>query len=173
MTQKGEKYPLVILALRFMRYHKRQPPGADQGIFVRGGPTFRKILTSKKKKERGREGGGFSIYSASVWLNLFLPWKQLFFYKYDIPRCFLWAKRIRDDCFSFVKCVSDVTVGGGLGVLPQIFFGFNAVKLCNFRQNKHGNGTFMKARDSMYEGRGANPLNLKVIRIFEIFTSNI
>ena len=52
---------------------------------------------------------------------------------------------------------------GGLGVLPQKIFGFNSVKSCNFR---HGNGTFVKARDSMYDRRRDNPLTLEVIRIF-------
>ena len=42
---------------------------------------------------------------------------------------------------------------GVLGNLPQIIFGLNGVKSCNFRQYRHGNGTFMKARDSMYEGK--------------------
>ena len=49
--------------------------------------------------------------------------------------------------------LSRQTRGGGLGVLPLKKIGLNGVKLCNFRQNKHGNGTFMKARDSVYDGR--------------------
>ena len=45
-------------------------------------------------------------------------------------------------------------------------FGLNGVKSCNFRQYKHGNGTFMKARDSVYDGIRDNPFNVEVIRIF-------
>ena len=56
--------------------------------------------------------------------------------------------------------------GGGLWVLPQKMFGWNGVKSCNVRQNKHGNSTFMKAKDSVYDGRRDNPLNLEVIPIF-------
>ena len=44
---------------------------------------------------------------------------------YDIPRFFLHVKHIRDDCFSFGKCESDVTGAewtGGLGP-PHNFFG--------------------------------------------------
>ena len=40
----------------------------------------------------------------------------------------------RDNCFSFVKCVSGVTVGGGsggLGSSPKKIFGLNGVKSCN------------------------------------------
>ena len=61
------------------------------------------------------------------------------------------------------------TLWGGLGVLPRQFFGLNGVKSCNFKQNKHGNGTFMKARDSVYEGRRDNSFSLEVIRICQIF----
>ena len=78
---------------------------------------------------------------------------------------------------AFVKCVSDVTVRGG-GVSgglppvppPQKMFGENGVKTCYFRQNKHGNGTFLKFRDSVYDGRRDNPLSLEVIRVEQIFT---
>ena len=36
-----------------------------------------------------------------------------------------------------------------MGVLPQKKkFGLNGVKSCNFRQNKHGNSIFIKARDN-------------------------
>ena len=70
-------------------------------------------------------------------------------------------KHIRDDCFSFVKCVSDVTVAQeGLGSSPDFFFCFNGVKSCNFRQNIHGNRTFMKVRDSVYGRRRDNPFGL-------------
>ena len=61
--------------------------------------------------------------------------------------------------------------GGGLGVLPQKYFGLNGVKSCNFRQNKHGNGTFMKARDSVYDGRRGNPLNLDFSNIYIIYNT--
>ena len=61
--------------------------------------------------------------------------------------------------FSFVKCVSGFTVGGGgvWGPPPEIF-GLNCVKSCNIRQNKHGNGTFMDVKDSVYDGKRANHL---------------
>ena len=43
-------------------------PGAYPGIFVKGGPTCWKFLTSKKKnRQKGEREGGFSSYSASVW----------------------------------------------------------------------------------------------------------
>ena len=80
-------------------------------------------------------------------------------------------QNIFEMCFSFVKCVSDVTFGGGVfWGTPLDNFWLNGVKSCNFRQYKHGNGTFMKARDSVYEGGRDNPLNLEVMRIFLIFT---
>ena len=60
--------------------------------------------------------------------------------------------------------------GGVLGNLSQIIFGLNGVKSCNFRQYEHGNGTFMKARDSVYDGRRDNPLNLELILFFYIYT---
>ena len=43
------------------------------------------------------------------------------------------------------------------------------VKSSNFRQIKHGNGTFMKARDSVYDRRMDNPLNLDEL-YFQVFT---
>ena len=119
------------------------------------------------------EGGGHEwlkyLWSKSIFAIETNIFTDNDFYKYDIPRYFLQAKHIRDDCFSFVKfkSVSDVTLGGGgiLRNLPRIIFGLNGVKSCYFRQYKHGNGTFIKVRDSVYEGRD-NPLNLEVIRIF-------
>ena len=60
-------------------------------------------------------------------------------------------------------------MGGGASS-PRIFLGLNGVKSCSFRHNKYGNGTFMIARDSVYDGSRDNPLNLEVIRIFQIFT---
>ena len=60
--------------------------------------------------------------------------------------------------------------GGGSWGPPAEKIGLNDVKSCNFRKNKHGNGTFMNARDSVYDGRRDNPLNLEMIRIFQIFT---
>ena len=45
---------------------------------------------------------------------------------------------------------------GGQGVLPQKNFGLNCVKSFNFIQNKHGNDTFMEARDNVYDRRRAN-----------------
>ena len=61
--------------------------------------------------------------------------------------------------------------GGGVwGSSPKNIFGLNGVKSCNVRQNEHGNGTFIKARYSVYDGRRDNPLNLEVIRIFQIFS---
>ena len=61
---------------------------------------------------------------------------------------------------------------GGLGVVPQKKFGLDGVKSCNLRQNKHGNDTFIKDRGTVtvYDGRRGYPLNLEVIRIFQIFT---
>ena len=60
--------------------------------------------------------------------------------------------------------------GGGVwGSSPTKIFGLNGVKSCNVRQNKPGNGTFIKARYSVYDGRRDNPWNLEVIRIFQIF----
>ena len=41
--------------------------------------------------------------------------------------------------FSIIKCGSDITVGGGLGVLQKNIFGFNGVKSCNSRHTRHGN----------------------------------
>ena len=92
-----------------------------------GGPTFWKILTSKKKPttKREREGereDGFSIYSALVWLKSIFAietaLQTIIFYKYDIVRCFLQAKHIRGDCLSFVKWVSDITGGVSGGPPP-------------------------------------------------------
>ena len=136
-------------------------PGADPGIFVRGGPTIRKIVKSKKKnkqkqtkKAKRGEGGRlqyllqYSVFCFSMVEIYFCHWNSFInnnFYKYDIPRCFLQAKHIQGDCLSFAKCV---ILQGVLGVLPQNFFCLNGVKSCNFKQNKHGNGTFIKARDN-------------------------
>ena len=39
--------------------------------------------------------------------------------------------------------------GRGVWGPPPENCGLNGVKSCNFSQNKHGNGTFMKARDSV------------------------
>ena len=45
-------------------------PGADPGFFVRGGPTFRKILTSTKKgREETEVFGCFSPFSAELWFS--------------------------------------------------------------------------------------------------------
>ena len=67
--------------------------------------------------------------------------RTIAFHINDLPRCFLSTKTyFRHDCFSIVKCVSDVTVGGRVwGCSPQEMFGLNCVKSCNFRQNNHGN----------------------------------
>ena len=78
-------------------------------------------------------------------------------------------KHIRGDCFSFEKCVSDVTVEGG-GPPPENFW-FKWCKTCNFSRNKHGNGTFTKARDSVYDGRRDNSSKLEVIRICQFFST--
>ena len=56
-----------------------------------------------------------------------------------------------------MEVISQLRGGGGLGVLPQKIFGLNCVKSYYFSQNKHGNGTFMEAKDSVYDGRRANP----------------
>ena len=58
------------------------------------------------------------------------------------------GKNIQGDCLSFCKMCDITGGGGGLGVLPRKNFGLNGVKSCNFRQNKLGNGTFIKARDN-------------------------
>ena len=111
-------------------------------IFRRGGGVVQpseKFLTSKKKKKtikrkkgRGRcwgVTGGLSIYSALVWSkSIFAIETNSFtdndFYKYDIPRYFLQAKHIRDDCFRFVKCISESGVARGrkVGGGAQTFF---------------------------------------------------
>ena len=48
-------------------------PGADPGIFVRGVQPSEKFCKAKKKKkkkrQKGEREGGFSIYSALVWLK--------------------------------------------------------------------------------------------------------
>ena len=70
-----------------------------------------------------------------------------------------------------MEVISHLRGGGYLGVLPHKIFGLNCVKSYYFRQNKHENGTFMEARDSVYDGRRANPfLNFEVKRIFQICT---
>ena len=60
--------------------------------------------------------------------------------------CFVQSKHIQGDCLSFVKYVIWQEGGGVWGSSPRKKFGINGVKSCNFRQNKHGNGTFIKAR---------------------------
>ena len=51
-----------------------------------------------------------------------LVWSKSFLPKYDILWCFLKANHNGGGCFSFVKCVSDFTVGGGFwGPPPDIF----------------------------------------------------
>ena len=56
------------------------------------------------------------------------------------PDIFPHTKHIWHDCFSIVKCVSDVTGGGGGSVvLPHKIFGFKGEKSYNFKQNKHVN----------------------------------
>ena len=108
--------------------------GADPGIFVRGGggvqPSEKISISQKKKKKTTRgEGGRFSIYSALVRSKSSLAIEIAFKIKevHIMPPVFSsHPKLIWHGCFSIVKYVSDVTVGGGggLGVLPQNFFWF-------------------------------------------------
>ena len=68
--------------------------------------------------------------------------------------------------------ISEWGGGGVMGVLPKKNFALNVVKLCNFRQNKHGNAlSFLgKARNGMYDDLGEGTLNLEVNGIFQRFT---
>ena len=59
---------------------------------------------------------------------------------------FVQSKHIQGDYLSFVKYVILQRGGGSGGPPPEKKFCLNGVKSCNFRQNKHGNGTFIKAR---------------------------
>ena len=73
-------------------------------------------------------GGPFSIYSALVRsksnLAIEIAFKIIFFHEMTSPMFSSHPKQIWHGCFSIVKYVSDVTVGGGgLGVLPQKIFG--------------------------------------------------
>ena len=128
---------LVIVRRGFRRF---SPGGGVQ--------PSEKNLTSKKKKDRkekgerevGEGGGGHGwlkyLFCFSMVEIYFAIETNSFtdngFYRYDIPRYFLQAKHIRDDCFSFVKCisVSDGTLGagGGSGEPPTDNFWF---KWCN------------------------------------------
>ena len=96
-------------------------------------------MTSQIKKidKKGREGASVFI-SALVWtksnLAVEAAYQTITFHKYDLPRCFLHT----ESHLSMIVCVSDVTVGGGLGVLPQKMFGLNGEKSCKFRHNRHG-----------------------------------
>ena len=152
--------------------------------FSSGGSNLLKNFDKQKKNkikntnkgERGRgEGGRLQyLFCFSMVEIYFWHWNSFtdnnFFYKYDIARCFLQAKHIRGDCLSFVKWVSNITGWGSGGPPPPPKKnGLNGLKSCNFRQYKHRNGTFMKTRDSVYDGRRVNPLNVEVIRIFQIF----
>ena len=136
--------------------------GADPGIFVRGGPTFWKFLTSKKKKnttKRG-EGGGFSMVV-------------------DIPRCFLQAKTHSrwlfklckiGKCVSYKLCHSGGGGGGVLVVLPQNFFGLNGVKSCVLDKINIAMALSWKPVIVCMMGERITILKLEVIQIFQIFT---
>ena len=126
-----------------------------------GGSNLPKNFDEQIKKKRG-EGAGFSIYWFSMVEIYFCHWNIFTdhnFYKMTSRCVFSRQNHIRGVCFSFLKCVSDFTGGGGggSGVLPREIFGLNCVQSCNFWQNKHGTGTFMEAKDSVYDKRSANP----------------
>ena len=132
--------------------------------FSSGGSNLPKNFEKQKKKKKW--GGGFSIYSALVWSKSILAietaLQTIFFFNNMTCRgVFPRQIHIRGVCFSFVQYGSDFTVegggGGGLGVFPPKIFCLSCVKSYYFRQNKHGNCTFMEARDSVYDGRRANP----------------
>ena len=58
------------------------------------------------------------------------------------------SPRIPLGTFSILLCkMCDIT-GGSRSPPPRKKFGLKGVKSCNFRQNKHGNGTFIKARNN-------------------------
>ena len=115
-----------------------------------GGSNLLKIFDKQEKKnptERG-EGGG-------------LQYLFCFSMVVDIPRCFLQAnKTLSRWLFKLCKigkCVIYVTVGGG--PLPE-FFWFKWCKIVCLRQNKHRNGTCVKACDSVHDGWTDNHFEL-------------
>ena len=57
--------------------------------------------------------------------------------------------------------------GGGLGVLPQKYFGLNGVKSCIFRQNRHGNTLSWKPRIVCMTFWEKGLWNLEVIRFIK------
>ena len=100
-------------------------PCADPGIFVRGGvQPSRKILTRKKKRHKGEgEGGGVSIYSASVWSKSIFAIETALqtnnFYKYDIPQCFFFqAETHLRSLFWLCKMCKWCHSGNGTGGPP-------------------------------------------------------
>ena len=113
----------VLTIKSYFSCERQIPNRRGSRNFRQGGvQTFRNFWQAKKKKhththtyEKGK--GGFSIYCFSM-IEIYFCHRNSFtdntFSKYDIPRFFLHVKHIRDDCFSFVKCASDVTRGGGM-----------------------------------------------------------
>ena len=116
--------PMLVMVRLGSRRSRRGGGGGGSNLPKKN----RQAIKKRWKGKRGGGGfsGGFSIYCALIWSKFtFAIETNSFtdndFYKYYIPWYFLQAKHIRDDCFSFVKCISDVTLGEGVfwGTSPR------------------------------------------------------